>query len=269
MSKPILQNIRKKPLAMTRHNHGTAHLEHADVIISQPPLPNNLPTREFRLDELGELVSSINFFANPIGRRPNSAFHRMRLAEYHSRLALAADTTIARQTPPTTPIPGIPSEVRTLNDCEFSLIADISYVITQLMDKKEVDASTYLSKLNNPRVMLPLSRRITETLKASQLNEALDYFIAATDPAFFNSDSVQKDPANQNVYDEINHRAALLLACQNAILVAGHDCADGAVDWPPDTVVIQTQPTTPDAAQAAAATAKVSAKKTPPTKRKR
>lgn len=143
-----------------------------------------------------------------------------------SRIADATDI-ISRRLPD----PSDPTFDPALNDAKFSLIADVVAVAAHLMDKRDVDADSFLeNKLRENTASL--IHEVRSLLAGYQLQDALDKFNLAVDDRSFEQLVSCLDPSSPAVYAEINRRAGYLLATMLTIATADFGTGISPGDWP-------------------------------------
>lgn len=145
-----------------------------------------------------------------------------------SQLQIATATgAIAQSQKPRPDLSGIELSI---NDLKYSLIAEVSAVAAHLLDKRAVDAHTFLhDKLwGNTAGMIETTRVL---LDRDGLQAAADAFASAVDPQAFEQFCKDQDFDKDTVYAEINRRAGYLVATQ--FLIATADIGDDDPgDWP-------------------------------------
>jgi hypothetical protein len=146
-----------------------------------------------------------------------------------AQLQIATATESIAKQRPSRPDPG--NFDPALNHAQFSLIADVVAVAAHLMDKRAVDADSFLNDKLNLNTA-PLIREVHESLTAYKLEAARKTFEAAVDGAMFDRFVQSGELSSPTVYAEINRRAGYLLATM--LLIASEDFGDGIDpgDWP-------------------------------------
>lgn len=185
--------------------------------------------------------------------RPQSLFWRARVADLriaHQSLfelrgidaGVSAIVTNSVRTDPCT-------SLQTLTPLSFSIVARLSSLSTLLLDRHDVSASTVLAKFEKYHEEIDETRSLLETLEAAdELEHAVEPFEEAFDPQAFEGWVRVQNERSPQVYEELQHRAALLLGVQCRVACAALD--GDAPDWPPQ---IEPTPSTGSAPRAARA----------------
>lgn len=156
-----------------------------------------------------------------------------------AQLQIATATESMAKQRPNRPEPG--NFDPALNHAQFSLIADVVAVAAHLMDKRAVDADSFLNDKLNLNTA-PLIREVEGLLAAYKLEAALKTFEAAVDGTVFDRFVQNGELASPAVYAEINRRAGYLLATM--LHIASEDFGDGIDpgDWPETADIVDDGP---------------------------
>lgn len=132
-----------------------------------------------------------------------------------------------------------------MSDQAFTVIARLTTIAAALMDRQNVTLDSVLDKLTDPSLSV-LVAEVHALLPGAAFDHALDLLDRAVDPAPFSLWAQQRVPQTDlRIYDELNRRAALLLAAKCEVATTATDIAS---DWPPIGVVPPAPtPTTPPA----------------------
>lgn len=117
-----------------------------------------------------------------------------------------------------------------INDLKYSLIAEVSAVAAHLLDKRAVDAHTFLNEKlkDNTERMIETTHALLEKYG---FRAAANAFASAVDPQAFEEFCIRREFDSNDVYAEINRRAGYLVATQYLIATADIGDADPG-DWP-------------------------------------
>lgn len=193
----------------------------------------------------------------PVPRPGKSAIHRRmyndNVAGLRQVLAQAEISSVIerRQSPPTDPdggtdpVPDTP-DLHPLSDIGFSVYSAIIMVANHLADTHDVDARSFLEKLE--KITRPLIFKVDRLLEFHKMPKTRQAFLQAVDPKPFLTLIADGYEGTDAVFDRINATGDLII---EALAWVGIEAPEGrAIDWRPTTTP-PTAPGTPTAPAAA------------------
>lgn len=177
----------------------------------------------------------------PVPRPGKSAIHRRmyvdNIAGLRQVLAQAEiSSVIGRQSPPTDPddgtdpVPDTP-DLHPLGDIGFSVYSAIIMVANHLADTHDVDARSFLEKLE--KITRPLIFKVDRLLEFHKMPKTRQAFLQAVDPKPFLALIANGHEGTDAVFDRINATGDLII---EALAWVGIEAPEGrAIDWRPTT----------------------------------
>lgn len=197
--------------------------------------------REIELDQLtaerlldiksgiGSVSTGVGDVASSLGSLhfPNSLAVTTTMSS-HDAHVLGRLTAAVEKVAKTFAEPHACAELSTLSPRAFSLVARLTTLTAHLMDRDDVSASSTLRKLDADRDLIAEAR---ERLIQSRI-DALEAFDSAFAACPFDQLANTSDDRSKLVYDELQERAAMLLAIKCLVATTQFDDTT-ADDWPP------------------------------------